>query len=228
MEPLSEYAAVIENRENLYRFLGRLYKIEADQALLDRMAGMSFPVGCGEDELDKGYRMLAGFLRQPGLDPLTDLAVDYARVFLGAGITKNGFAAYPYESVYTSPARLVMQDARDKVLAEYRAKGLDKIESLDVPEDHVALELAFMAHLCRETGQALAAKDWPALSASLHKQKDFLAQHLLNWVPTFCADVLQCAGTDFYKAVAGITNAYLRMEQAIIEDLIAEPVGETV
>jgi anaerobic sulfite reductase subunit A len=222
----SEYSAIIANRENLYRFLGRLYKVEADQALLDHMKGMRFPAESGEDDLAKGYRMLADYLRRPGLDPLTDLAVDYAKVFLGAGVSKNGVAAYPYESVYTSPGRLIMQDARDQVLAAYRAKGLDKADALDVPEDHIALELAFMAHLCRETQQALAAKDRAAVLASLKEQRTFLERHLLHWVPAFCADALQFAETDFYKAVARITNGFLRMDLALLDDLTTAPVGE--
>lgn len=222
-----EYSAIIENRENLYRLLGRFYKIEADQALLDHMKGMHFPDECGEEELDEGYRMLERYLRRPVLDPMTDLAADYAKVFLGAGVAKNSYAAYPYESVYTSPERLIMQDARDQVVAAYRAKGLDKADTFDVPEDHIALELAFMAHLCRETQQYLVARDWPAVVACLAEQERFLAQHLLNWVSEFCADILKFAETDFYKGVARITDGFLRMDRAILEDLKVTPVGET-
>jgi len=189
--------------------------------LLDQMKVMSFPAECGEPELAAGYRNLEGYLRRPGLDPLTDLAVDYAKVFLGAGIS-DGDVAYPFESVYTSKERLIMQEARDQVLAIYRAKGLDKAEALDYPEDHLALELEFMERLCRETRQALTAQDWPAVSASIQEQKDFLSQHLLNWVPAFCADIEKCAGTEFYKAIGKVTNGYLCMEHAILEDLIAE------
>jgi anaerobic sulfite reductase subunit A len=60
------------------------------------MKEMSFPVGCEEGELTEGYRIFEDYFRNPGLDPLTDLAVDYARVFLGAGIAE-GDVAYPYE-----------------------------------------------------------------------------------------------------------------------------------
>ncbi|MDR3437920.1 molecular chaperone TorD family protein [Telmatospirillum sp.] len=220
MEAKSEYPALVANRENLYRFLARLYKVEVDQALLERMMGMSFPEDCGEEELASGYRMLGAYLRCPGQDPLTDLAVDYAKVFLGAGGAKNGFAAFPYESVYTSPERLIMQEARDQVVAAYRSEGLDKVEALDVPEDHVALELEFMACLCGETRAALARGDRGAVLVSLANQKDFLTRHLLNWVPAFCADIPKCADTDFYKAVAKLTSGYLRLEQAIIEEQI--------
>lgn len=217
-----EDSRLLENRENLYRLLGRLYKEEIDQTLLSRMAGMHFPVECGDDELAAGYRQLEACLRRPGPDPVTDLAVDYAKVFLRAGIAKDGSAAFPYESVYTSPEHLIMQDARDQVVAAYRARGCDKAEDLHVPEDHIALELEFMAHLCGEARRAYTEQDRPAASACLEDQRDFLVNHLLNWAPAFCADVQRCADTDFYKAVAKITSGYLRLERAIVDDLVAE------
>ena len=225
MEPLSEYLAITSNRENLYQLLARLYKVEVDQAFLEQMSGMRFPVECGDNELNTGYRLLENYLRHRYLDPVTDLAVDYAKVFLGAGVSKEDGAAYPYESVYTSPKRLVMQDARDHVVAVYRAKGLDKDESFDVPEDHVALEFEFMAHLCRDTRQALSERDWASIAAGLTEQKNFLSQHILNWVPAFCNDIRKYAGTDFYKAVAHVTSGYLRMDRAILDDLLAEASG---
>ena len=213
---------LIANRENLYRFIGRIFKIEADQKMLDQMVAMSFPIECGDDELGEGYRMLEGYLRRLKMDTLTDLAVDYAKIFLGAGTSESN-AAYPYESVYTSPKRLIMQDARDRVVAAYRAKGLDKAETLDFPEDHIALELEFMAYLCHQTQDAIAAQDRLAISGSIKEQEVFLAQHLLNWVPTLCADIQKFADTDFYTAVAKITNGYLRMEQVLLEGLTTEP-----
>ena len=221
MEKLSEYSDLMRSREHMYRFLGRLYRVEVDGDLLNQMQGMSFPAESSDAELSKGYRMLEEYLHKPWGDPVTDLAVDFARVFLGAGII-NAYAAYPYESVYTSPERLVMQDARDQVVALYRSKGLDISAALDFPEDHISLELEFMAHLCLEVQKALAVQDLSAVSACLKEQVNFLLQHLLNWVPAFCADVEKHAETSFYKGAAQITESYLRLDRILLEDLVAE------
>lgn len=221
MDLNSEYSTLLANRENLYRFFARLYRIEVDAHLLAKVSAMGFPADGDDGDLSDGYRMLEAYVRMPGPDPINDLAVDYARVFLGAGIY-DGKAAYPYESVYTSKERLIMQEARDRVLAAYRAKGLDKVATLEIPEDHIALEFEFMAHLCREARAALGDSDWPAVAVSLQEQKDFLAQHLWNWAPEFCADIQKYSATDFYRAVAKITHGFLRMEQAILEDLLAD------
>jgi anaerobic sulfite reductase subunit A len=222
---LSEYSALLSNRENLYRFFARLYRSEVDAPLFEHLSTMGFPAECEESELAEGYKMFAAYLRKPGEDPLTDLAVDYAKVFLGAGIYESE-AAYPYESVYTNKERLIMQEARDQVLEIYRAHGLDRIESLEVPEDHLALELEFMAHLCRKAIDAIEAENWAQVAASLQDQKYFLAQHLGNWTPEFCSDILKYAETDFYKAVSKITTGFLHMDQAIIANLLGDiPAG---
>jgi len=74
-----------------------------------------------------------------------DLAVEYAGLFLNMRLV----SVAPFESVYTSPEHLLMQEARDEVLSEYRREGLDKVKDFKEPEDHIALELGFMAYLCQ-------------------------------------------------------------------------------
>lgn len=59
----------------------------------------------------------------------TDLATEYTSLFLNAG--RN--TVFLYESVYTSEERLLMQEAQDEVLSEYRKEGLDKISELREP-----------------------------------------------------------------------------------------------
>ncbi len=131
---------VLRGRRATYQFLSRLFRTEVDQELYDTLVSMRFPANTGNPLVDEGYRMICGYLSQASGDVLTELAVDYVRAFIGSG--NDGFsAAYPYESVYTSPKRLMMQDARDEVLVLYRAAGLAKQESWKEGEDHIALEL---------------------------------------------------------------------------------------
>jgi TorA maturation chaperone TorD len=206
------------NRCSMYGFLARLYRTEVDQEFLDQMSEMDLSMEVDVPEIRDGYRMLRDYLDRPGETIITDLAVDYARVFLGAGQgEKNG--AYPYESVYTSEERLVMQEARDQVLKLYREEGLERSEAIVEPEDHLSLELEFMAHLCRRAAEAMNAGDHAGALDYLQKQQQFLDQHLLAWVPAFCDDVQRLARESFYQAVAKITAGYLGMERELIADL---------
>ena len=218
MGQMSENILLMDNRIYMYRLLGRIYKEEIDQELFNQLSTLRFSSECDEGELSEGYREFEAFFQKTYLDPITDLAVDYARVFLGAGIFE-GTSAYPYESVYTSPERLIMQDARDEVLAMYREFGLDKDEKLNIPEDHIGFEFEFMIYLCQACKEALHNDNYEKAEALIQTQTLFLQKHLLNWTSLFCDDILICAQTDFYKAVAKLTRGYLTLEQEMLQYL---------
>jgi putative dimethyl sulfoxide reductase chaperone len=209
---------LIANRSDMYGFLARLYREEADQELLERMAEMEGPVKEGWPEINEGYRLLKNYLDRRTEKSVFDLATDYAGIFLVAGA--KGDCAYPYESIYTSPLRLVMQEARDQVLKLYRENGLEKSPESNEPEDHISCELEFMSYLCGKTVKALKANDKKPALGYLKKQKYFLEEHLGKWAPAFCQDIERIAEADFYKAVARITTGYLHLEQDLIEELI--------
>ncbi|MFR6028105.1 MAG: molecular chaperone [Sutterella wadsworthensis] len=135
---------ILAQRESMYRLLARLYKTEADKDLLDGLGAAGFPEEDGG--LGEGFRLIADWLRDPkSEDPVTELAVDYAHTFLGAGIA-DGLVSYPFESVYTSPGRLVMQDAWEDVAASTVSTG-SAYEQADMHEDQIGLECEFMAIL---------------------------------------------------------------------------------
>ena len=211
---------ILAQRESMYRLLARLYKTEADQALLDGLRKAGFP----EDEeggLGEGFRLISGWLEDPKIeDPVTELAVDYAHTFLGAGIA-DGLVSYPFESVYTSPGRLVMQNAWEDVCRIYLKHGLERGKNADMHEDQIGLECEFMAILAEKAVKALEADDEAALEASLAEQHEFVKKHLLNWVPKFAADVTATALTDFYRGLAKVTDEFIRMDGELLEDLNA-------
>lgn len=221
MNGIAGYRDVAANREGTYAFLARAYRVEVDRVFLDELKSIPLCAGEGAGEYAEGVELLAAYLGHLGFDPLKDLAVDYARVFLAAGIADGG-AAFPFESVYTSPERLIMQDARDQVVALYRDHGLGKAESWNEPEDHIALELEFMAYLCRKGAEAADRGDGDAVEALVRDQLGFLRTHLLNWVPRFSDDIERYSDTDFYRAVGKITVGFLRLDEELLAGLLEE------
>ncbi len=214
------YDEMLTNRENMYRFLGRLYQKEVDETLWKQLKSFAFPDTTEEAALTEGYRELSAYLKTPGEDPLTDLACDYARIFLGAGVAK-GILPIPCESVYTSRGHLVQQDAWEAVRKIYAQHGLGNTET-DLYEDHLALELEFMAHLCVLAKSAARADNMTELTAVLADQKSFLEEHLLNWTERLAHDVKAVATTPFYRAVADITVGFLKLEKALMAELLPE------
>ncbi len=187
-------------RAQVYRFLSRCYALEVDDGMLEAMKTMSFPEA--EGVLGEGYAMLRAYLDSCGENALEELAVDYATVFLAAG-SADGAAAIPCESVYRSPAKIFMQEPWEEVCAEYARFGLGKGEKYaDLMEDHLAIELEFMAHLI-EKSEADA-------------QKSFLEKHLLSWLAPFADDIDKYAKKDFYKAIGRISLGFVAMEAKLL------------
>ena len=144
---------------------------------------------------------------------LSLLRVDYARIFLAAGVYE-GETAVPYESVFTSEDGLMMQAARDDVLEYYRKEGLAVDGSLQTPEDHIAFELEFLALLCDHMADALEASDDAEAVRLASVQRSFAESHVLNWAGALAERVDDYAEEAFYPA-------FMRYAIAFVEDDVA-------
>ena len=211
---------VLHSRTKTYQFLTRLYAIEVDEELLGRMSKMRFPKSTGNADVDEGYRLMRSFLSNVDANTLTTLAVDYARTFLGSGVSGYS-AAYPYESVYTSPKRLMMQEARDELLALYRAAGLEKSDTWKESEDHLAAELEYLAILGTRVCDLYNAGDEDGAITVLVQQRNFLEDHLIAWYPMMAADIEKFAKTDFYRGLGKLTSGFLESDMELLEDILA-------
>ncbi len=202
----------------MYAFLARLYRVEIDEPLLNELIKTDYAAIADVPEVSTGYQRIDAYLKNLGEDPINDLAVDYARTFLGYGATA-GKGAFPYESVYTSREGLIMQEARDEVVALYSSENMIRDESFNEPEDHIAFTLAYLEHLSYKLVESLQIEDEVMFEQYLSKKLHFLQDHMLNWVPRFCIDVEKISDTDFYKGLAQITEGYLKMGVELIEEI---------
>lgn len=200
-------------RVQYYNFLSRIFEKETDTTLIGALKEMNYPTGTGSILMDEGYEGLKAFFAEDIKNIEDELAADYARVFLAAGQAK-GNAAFPYESVYTSKEKIMMQEAWVDMAGRFAEKGIAiSGTNADVKEDHIAAELKFMAYLCEH--------------ASAAEQEEFLSAHLNGWVDEFAASVEKYAGLGFYKAAAKLLLGFLEMDREFAAAAGAE-VSETV
>ena len=216
-----EVKVLCEQRAAAYGWIARLFKVEVDEDLLVSLKATEYPQGTGDPDLDLGYRKIAIYLSTTMQGTLLDLAVDYVRTFIGHRNDTFG-AAYPFESVYTSEKRLLMQAARNEVLAAYRKAGMKVDDSWSDPEDHIAIELEYMQVMAQKTAQALEEGADEKATCYLMAQKDFLENHLLSWTPMFTADIRRFAKTDFYWGLAALTDGFLRVDKSFFEEVFNE------
>jgi len=129
-------------------------------------------------------------------DDLEELLWEYTRLFIGP----YKLPCPPWESVYTSPKRLMMQDAADQVLQLYRDAGVN-LDTPDIMPDHIGAELNFLALLLRKSQSEAAGEDRITILID-HILKD----HLLKWLPDFTRDMENAAETLFYRSLARATR----------------------
>lgn len=213
----NENKDLLNYRAEMYRFLAGIYIEEVDPAMLKALLTTSFPQftetkASWQQDLDAGFRLLESFLSSfagkseaETKDLLEDLAADYAKTFLAAG-DATGKAAFPYESIYTAFDSAFGGSLQQNLAALYAAKGLSMREDMfKIMEDHIGLELNYMAYLLEE-------------DAPTEEQKTFFNDHLINWALLFTADVYRYAERDFYKAIARITTGFLEAEQELLQE----------
>lgn len=216
-----EMRAANDARAAFARFLASLFLYELTDDQVEAFAAVE-PAGDGST-IDEGLAAIREYLRHRHGGTRQELAVDYARVFLGAG-SYDRILAPPYESVFTSEERILMQDARDGAVSYYRRGGLDLPADNTTPEDHLGFELQFVAELADRANAAIAADDAGALVDAVDLGRSFFVHHQANWLPAFCDAVDEFAQTDFYRAVATMTRGYVESESAFFAE-IAELLG---
>ena len=119
-----------------------------------------------------------------------------------------------------------MQEARDEVLAIYHAYALDKSESWDESEDHLAVELEFMQVMCLRSADALDAGDEDRAESLLQVQRGFLDEHLNAWYPLMAADIARLSKTDFYQGAGKLCRGFLDEDSAFLADILEDEAQE--
>jgi TorA maturation chaperone TorD len=220
-EELRGLISLIGQRSTTYGLLSRLYHKEIDRDFLEELREMRYPANTGNANVDKGYLLIATYLSNIWEDTINELAVDYVRTFIGTGSDAYS-AAFPFESVHTSERRLLMQDARDEVLAQYRKAGLEKQSHWKESEDHISAEMEFMLILCDHTVEALKKGDEDETYDLLVSQLDFMTDHLYAWTPMLTGEIRRFAKTDFYRGLSWLTDGFLETDFEFLEDILAE------
>lgn len=219
MNRKSDFKRLMENRRDMYQFFARFYAKEIDEEFLEQLKHIEFPTDREENgltEFQDALLRLNEYFEYDAGETLEELAADYAHTFLGAGSAQDD-AAFPYESVYTSPKHIMMQDAWNQVSEIYEAKGIERNDDAgDWLEDHISMELEFMAYLCDETSQ------YTETLSGLEEQKAFLNRHLLNWVPELCLKIKDYADTEFYRMVGQLTTGFLQLDSFILDRMIVD------
>lgn len=215
-------------REIWYLFLSRAFSSEVDKEFLINISEFFLSLGelegtvlaITEESLTSGKQLLENFQdsmsQKEESEVLTELAREYATLFLGVGSTTISLC----ESVYRNQGGLLCQEPYFEVKKQYQQVGLEKGADFHEPDDHLSVELAYMAHLCRFIIDSAQQKDGLQLNYYLNLQEIFLNNNLNQWIPSFSEHLLNASESAFYSAVTWLLNRYLRVDVSLIEGML--------
>jgi TorA maturation chaperone TorD len=172
-------------RRDLYALTARLFAAEVDAVLYRALAA--------QDALGLIDAALSAMGEARALEAL---AVEFCRLFIGPQPL-----CVPYASAYRGEA-LLGGRARTRLEAFLRRVGFtfDAVAMRIASPDHLAVELAVLAHLYARTD-----------TAAIH---EFLRDHVLPWAPAYCEQVASVAALGFYRTAARLVAALLAEEES--------------
>ncbi|WP_158438204.1 TorD/DmsD family molecular chaperone [Natranaerobius thermophilus] len=140
-------------------------------------------------------------------DGLQELLVEYSKLFVGP----SKLLAPPYESYYRDRGR-VMGESTMNVKKFYQQAGMEVLQEIKEPQDHIAIEMNFLAQLYRIQTQLLNSGDNDKADQILTLAKDFYLKHPATWIDQFTYLVKSETKHSFYYCVAEILELFHKYE----------------
>ncbi len=217
-------------RATLYRMLSRAFSLEVDEPFIEWLLKLEAAVASlakdtDSDEFKEGSKLLSEFVVSVKSDFaknkgefLQNLAAEYASLFLNVGPKPVHLA----ESVYLGKNHLLYEEPYFDVVRIYQIYGFKKRGSFREPEDHISVELEFMAHLCDLAVLSIEQGKKDYAKGYLKNQKEFLETHVYRWVPELVKKVRWASKNSFYLAMASLLAGFVSMDRFLVVRLAKE------
>ena len=205
----NNWNSVLMGEALLFGLLGKVFFEELDKTWLETLISEDVfaeaPFGADQADIQHGLELLQRWSAEnhTGIteQEFKALKQDHLNLFIGI----DHMIAPLWESVYFNERHFVFQEQTLQVREWYARFGLESERIHNEPDDHIGLELIFVAHLATQSLTALGADDSEAFEKHLQAQREFLGEHLLRWGMAWARLVWNRAETDFYRGVAHLT-----------------------
>ena len=215
-----EHAEGAKTRSNIYGFLSSMFREEITAESLRQIKTPTIKEALTEMGLQYDI-----FSQKDQDKLLEDLAVEYARLFLGPDKHIS-----PHESIHHQ------RDDGDwgahwggstvDVKKFIETAGLEYKQKYSGMPDHISVELEFMKEAAGREAQAIEEKDWEGALYCQKMEKKFISDHLIRWIPAFCDKIISRAEISFYGDLAGVTKDFITLEFEEINEPIAATEGQ--
>lgn len=211
-----------------YNLLSRVFIEEANaeflKTVIENNLLESFPFQDRDKTLPAALTEAGFYLKDPEVlseHNVLMLGADFLALYVGPEKMKAG----PYESMYRSQKKLLFQEHTLQVRDAYAREGYKAKNMQREPDDHMGLELDFMAKMSENAYDAARTAKYSAAKRALKSAKSFLDEHILTWVDTYVDRSIKGADTDFYRGMAKVLRATVKLDGDLIEEML-EAVNE--
>ena len=220
---------LLQNRVHLYQVLHTVFSGEPNEELIHLLAGeatsMAFEILSEEDDdvmakmsrfVKKLETKLAETPAEGEISFLEAIKNEYTKLLVGPG----KLIAYPWESTYCGKETLLFQESTLRVRQFYRKYGYLPQAYPHVADDHISLELHFMAKLSQRALEAFQQEDLQAARNLLEGQQIFMKYHLLNWIPQYAENMKKSKTTHMYPQFALATEAFIKVDDQFMKEAV--------
>ena len=143
------------------------------------------------------------------------LAVEHTRLF--GGLSQSYGPPPPYESVALEGK--LPGEATIAVAAAYAGAGFDPPVPQAGPPDHAGAELRFLALLCHRESEAWRSNDRNTALDVVERERAFLDDHVLRWLPDHCEKLVAAANGPYHRAVLTLVARACLLDRDDVEEL---------
>ena len=217
-----EIISSMQGREVIYAFFSDIFLFLADDKhvmLLKEILPALKEICQGSSEVKESIELLENYtdkyIKAENKQELLDnLNMSYTRLYcLGNGVPLS-------ESVYVSPIHLTRQETEIEAGRIYKLCSFDMKHNANEPKDHLSYELMFMSYLSKGISKHLAVNNIQEASKLTALQKEFLNNHILNWIDEMSIMTNKISEShEFYYPLTVVLQSYLKADKEYLETL---------
>lgn len=179
------------------------------------------PLGADHSSIKEGLTAINNWYSQNSsvvdASAIQELKLDHDELFFGLGAKTS-----PYGSVYLSKEHLLFEEQTIQVRKWFAQYGMRVEQQHKIPDDHIGLEVSFLAHLALLTIRACESENKELLHGLLKDQRNFIVEQPLLWVDEWLARIYTYGNTDLYKGLAKLIAGSLRTVETQLTSFIEE------
>ncbi len=195
-------------RASIYRTISALFLDNPDARTLEGLIEAGRAAADAEPPCASERDFMAALAAVDIGDPedlRTRVATEYAELFVGP----RKPLASPYESIYLGGDRHLLNATTMAVRSVYEDQGYHVARRNQLPDDHIGLEMEFLAHLCDREAACCEAGDEGGARGAQKAEAAFITAHPGRWASLLADRIAATWCGNFYALLARFAVAFL-------------------